>query len=162
MIDTVTGATKEELKAAKQAEKKTAKAAKLAERQAAKEAAKAEKQPRQSMAKGWGEVFHQAATESKDQAWVEEEMIRRYPAKEATVRKWTTWYKNFYNMGKIKGFESPVKVEWPKHVSAETLAKREAKAQVKEQAKQEKLAAKEAAKAQKQAEKEAKKVTAAQ
>ena len=166
-----TSMTPEEKEQAK-AEKAAAKEAAKAEKQAAKEAAKAEreaakgtKKPRQTMASSWGELLHKAATDpSYTEEMLKAEMISRFPAKEETVVKWTGWYKNFYNMGKLKGYENPVKVNW---TSAEDEAKKAAKEQAKadkaaakEAARQQKLAEKEALKAQKQAEKEAAKQAA--
>ena len=142
--------TKEEIKAEKLVAKEAAKAQKLAEREAAKaEKAAAKKEPRKTMASAWGAAFAKAATDpSYTKAALQADMIAQFPEKEETVLKWTDWYKNFYNMGKIKGYENPVKVLWVSEVD-------EAKKAAKEQKKAEKLAAREAAKAQKLAEKEA-------
>lgn len=114
---------------------------------------KKEKKVRVTMASAWGEVFSQAANENQDQAWVEQEMLARFPEKEETIRKWTPWYKNFYNMGKIKGFENPVKVTWQSEAQLKRAEEKEAKAQAKAEAK----AQKEADRAQKKAEKGSKK-----
>lgn len=118
--------------------------------------AQAERKPRSSMQKnGWGPVFTQAATEGRDRQWVIEEMKARYPDKVETILKWTDWYKNFYNMGKIQGFENPVKVSWKSEVDANREQKKADRAATREAARQERQAAKELAKAEKKAAREA-------
>lgn len=121
-----------------------------------------EKKVRVSMAASWGELFHRAATDpSFTREALMAEMISRFPSKTETVNKWTDWYKNFYNGGRIKGYENPVKVNWATAEDEAKKAAREAKklekAQARDAAKAEKEAAKAAIKAQKQAEKEAQK-----
>lgn len=153
---------KAEAKAAKEAEKLRIKEEKAAEKARLKaEKANQPKAVRNTMAKSWGETFHIAATEGKDQAWVEQEMLARHPNKEETISKWTTWYKNFYNMGRIKGFENPVQVNWKVAEDQDKIAAREQKKAEKlaarEQAKAEKAQAKAEAREQKKAAKQAEK-----
>lgn len=126
-----------------------------------------EKKVRVTMAQSWGELFHKAATDpSFDKAALQAEMLTRFPGKEETVTKWTDWYKNFYNMGKIKGYETPVKVDWKSAEDEAKIAAREQKKAAKlaerEAKKAEKAAAREEIKAQKKAEKEAAKAQAAE
>ena len=125
--------------------------------------AKKERKPRvASMIHAWGEMFQTAAQDGLSREEVINTMKEKFPAKAGTIDKWVDWYKNYYNMGKIKGFENPVKVLWQSEAQAARAAQKEAKKQEreaikaqKEQARQEKLAAKEQKKAERQAKKEA-------
>ncbi len=104
------------------------------------------------MSHAWGEAFSKGLNKEEVVAY----MTERFPQAAERIQKWVTWYKNFYNMGKIEGFETPTKVEWPTEKSAEREAKKAEKLAAKEQARAVKQAQKEAAKAEKQAAKSAK------
>lgn len=99
---------------------------------------KKERKPRTSMISVWGETFHRAATEGLTEADVKAIMLEKYPEKAETVEKWTGWYKNYYNMGKIKGFENPVKVLWQSEAQIKRAEERAAKKVAREAAKAEK------------------------
>ena len=39
-------------------------------------------------------------------------LLENYPNKIGSIEKWLDWYKGYFNMGKIKGFETSEKIVW--------------------------------------------------
>jgi len=104
------------------------------------------KKVRVTMARSWGATFEQAAKEGHNQDWVQRRMLELWPDKEATILKWTTWYKNYYNMGRFTGFENPVRVNWVNERKAASAEKQAEKAERKAAEKAEKQLARAEAK----------------
>jgi hypothetical protein len=68
--------------------------------------------PKGGFIKTFGKIFSEFGTEGK--MVVQAKMLELFPEKAETIEKWSEWYKAYYNMGKITGFENPVKIHWKK------------------------------------------------
>lgn len=62
--------------------------------------------------KTFGKIFFEYGNQGKQ--IVQQKMLELFPEKAETIEKWTTWYKAYYNMGKISGYETPEKISWKK------------------------------------------------
>lgn len=62
--------------------------------------------------KTWGRVFSEFGTLGQETCVAK--MDELFPGKLDSNHKWATWYKAYYNMGKILGYPNPVKIHWKK------------------------------------------------
>lgn len=64
--------------------------------------------------KTFGKIFSEFGTQGK--LVVQEKMKEIFPEKIETIEKWTEWYKAYYNMGKIQGYnpDESQKIHWKK------------------------------------------------
>lgn len=64
--------------------------------------------------KTFGKIFSEFGSEGKE--IVQQKMLEIFPEKSETIEKWTEWYKAYYNMGKIPGFnpDETQKIHWRK------------------------------------------------
>lgn len=63
---------------------------------------------------GFGFAFETFRNEENNRKLVEEYMLENYPNKIDSIVKWLDWYKGYFNMGRIKGYETPDKIKWNK------------------------------------------------
>lgn len=63
---------------------------------------------------GFGFALDKFRDEVGNKNLVENYMLENYPGKVESITKWTEWYKSYFNMGKIKGFETAPRVDWKK------------------------------------------------
>lgn len=61
---------------------------------------------------GFGTGFEKFRDEINNKDLVKNYMLENYPNKTESIEKWLDWYKNYFNMGKIKGFENAEKIHW--------------------------------------------------
>lgn len=62
--------------------------------------------------KTFGKIFAEFGKDGK--SVVQSKMLEIFPEKSETISKWTEWYKGYYNMGRIPGYENPEKISWKK------------------------------------------------
>jgi hypothetical protein len=64
--------------------------------------------------KEFGRIFSEFGSQGK--SVVQEKMLELFPQKSETIEKWTEWYKAYYNMGKIQGYnpDEDQKIHWKK------------------------------------------------
>lgn len=65
---------------------------------------------------GFGFFLDKYKDETNNRELVKTAMLEEYPAKAGSVEKWLDWYKGYFNMGKIKGFnqDKSLNVSWKK------------------------------------------------
>lgn len=60
----------------------------------------------------FGFYLDESRNETGNKEIVKQKMLEEFPAKSGSVEKWLDWYKGYFNMGKIKGYENAEKVKW--------------------------------------------------
>jgi hypothetical protein len=65
---------------------------------------------------GFGHFLTKYGNQAGNRDLVKMEMLEEYPAKLESVEKWLDWYKGYFNMGRIKGFnqDKSLNVKWVK------------------------------------------------
>lgn len=53
---------------------------------------------------GFGFFLDKYKDETGNRDLVKMSMLEEYPAKAGSIEKWLDWYKGYFNMGKIKGY----------------------------------------------------------
>lgn len=65
---------------------------------------------------GFGFFLDKYKDEVGNRDLVKSSMLENYPNKQESVEKWLDWYKGYFNMGKIKGFnqDKSLNITWKK------------------------------------------------
>lgn len=63
---------------------------------------------------GFGFSLNEFKDEKNNKELVKNYMLENYPSKTESIVKWLDWYKGYFNMGKIKGFntDKSLNVKW--------------------------------------------------
>lgn len=63
---------------------------------------------------GFGYYLDKYKDEIGNREKVKQEMLEDFPRKSESVEKWLDWYKGYFNMGKIKGYneDKSLNVKW--------------------------------------------------
>jgi len=63
---------------------------------------------------GFGFFLDKYRDEDNNKEKVKESMLEEFPEKKESIEKWLDWYKGYFNMGRIKGFEKSDPIVWKK------------------------------------------------
>jgi hypothetical protein len=64
--------------------------------------------------KAWGYYLDQYRDTQNNKELVLKSMLEDFEDKKSSVERWVEWYKSYFNMGMIKGYESSPRVDWKK------------------------------------------------
>lgn len=64
--------------------------------------------------KAFGFYLDESRNEIGNRELVKSKMLEEFPGKSNSVEKWLDWYKGYFNMKKIKGYENAEPVKWNK------------------------------------------------